>query len=32
MDCERMKEFSPPGGPETWELSEYTIEGFSDML
>jgi len=32
MDCERIKRFSPVGGPETWELSEHAIEGFSEVL
>jgi peptidoglycan/xylan/chitin deacetylase (PgdA/CDA1 family) len=32
MDCERIKAFSPPGGPETWELSERAIRGFSEVL
>jgi len=32
MDCERIKKFSPPGGPETWELSERAIRGFSEVL
>jgi len=32
MDCERIRAFSPPGGPETWELSERAISGFVDVL
>jgi len=32
MDCERIREFSPPGGPETWEISERAIRGFADVL
>lgn len=32
MDCERIKKLSPPGGPETWKLSENAIEGFSEVL
>jgi len=32
MDCERIRAFSPPGGPETWELSERAIRGFSQVL
>ncbi|OPX21482.1 MAG: hypothetical protein B1H02_07560 [Candidatus Latescibacteria bacterium 4484_107] len=32
MDCERIKAFSPPGGPENWELSERAIRGFSEVL
>jgi len=32
MDCERIRKFSPPGGPETWELSERAIQGFSEVL
>lgn len=32
MDCERIKKFSPPGGPETWRVSERAIEGFSEIL
>jgi len=32
MDCERIKKFSPPGGPETWELSERAIKGYTRTL
>jgi len=32
MDCERIKKFSPPGGPETWKLSERAIEGFAEVI
>jgi len=32
MDCERIRRFSPPGGPQTWEISERAIEGFSEVL
>ncbi len=32
MDCERIRRFSPPGGPETWESSEHAIRGFSEVL
>lgn len=32
MDCERIRRYSPPGGPETWELSERSIKGFSEVL
>jgi peptidoglycan/xylan/chitin deacetylase (PgdA/CDA1 family) len=32
MDCERIVSESPPGGPETWELSERTIRGYADTL
>ena len=32
MDCERIAAESPPGGPETWTLSERAIEGFCAML
>ncbi len=32
MDCERIKRFSPVGGPETWQLSEHAITGFSEAL
>jgi len=32
MDCERIRAFSPPGGPGTWELSERAIRGFADVL
>ena len=32
MDCERIQEFSPPGGPETWDRSEQAISGFADVL
>ncbi len=32
MDCERIRAFSPPGGPETWELSERAVRGFADVL
>lgn len=32
MDCERIKKFSPPGGPESWEASERAIIGFSEIL
>ena len=28
MDCERIASESPPGGPDTWELSERAIGGF----
>ena len=32
MDCERIRKFSPPGGPETWELSESAIRGYMEAL
>jgi len=32
MDCERIREFSPPGGPADWALSERSIAGFADTL
>lgn len=32
MDCERIKKFSPPGGPESWEISERAIRGYSKIL
>jgi len=32
MDCERIRKFSPPGGPETWELSERAIRGYVGAL
>ncbi|MBU7004984.1 MAG: polysaccharide deacetylase family protein, partial [Theionarchaea archaeon] len=32
MDCERIASESPPGGPETWELSERAISGYCDFL
>jgi len=32
MDCERIRKFSPPGGPETWKVSERAIRGFADLL
>ena len=32
MDCERIRKFSPPGGPETWKLSERAIRGFAEIL
>ena len=32
MDCERVRRYSPPGGPETWELSERAIRGFSEVM
>jgi len=32
MDCERVRRYSPPGGPETWELSECAIRGFSEGM
>lgn len=32
MDCERIAAESPPGGPETWELSERAIRGYAELL
>ncbi len=32
MDCERVAAHSPPGGPETWEISERAIRGYCDRL
>ena len=32
MDCERIAAESPPGGPQTWDLSERAIRGFCQML
>ncbi|RLE98949.1 MAG: hypothetical protein DRJ63_06760 [Thermoprotei archaeon] len=32
MDCERIRKYSPPGGPETWELSEKAIKGYTSVL
>ena len=32
MDCERIRKFSPPGGPESWELSERAIKGYVRIL
>lgn len=32
MDCERIAAESPPGGPESWEISERAISGFCDTL
>jgi len=32
MDCERIRRYSPPGGPETWELSENAIKGYIKIL
>jgi len=32
MDCERIRRYSPPGGPESWELSERAIMGFVHVL
>jgi peptidoglycan/xylan/chitin deacetylase (PgdA/CDA1 family) len=32
MDCERIASESPPGGPETWELSERSIVAFCEIL
>ena len=32
MDCERIAAESPPGGPESWELSERAIGGFCRVL
>jgi len=32
MDCERIAAESPPGGPETWELSEKAILGYCEVL
>ncbi|RLE92848.1 MAG: hypothetical protein DRN04_08990 [Thermoprotei archaeon] len=32
MDCERIRKYSPPGGPETWELSEKAIKGYTKIL
>ena len=32
MDCERIASESPPGGPETWELSERAIEAYTRTL
>ena len=32
MDCERIAAESPPGGPETWELSERSIRSYCRSL
>ncbi len=32
MDCERILAESPPGGPETWDLSGRAIHGFCEVL
>ena len=32
MDCERIRAESPPGGPDTWELSERAIRGYCERL
>jgi peptidoglycan/xylan/chitin deacetylase (PgdA/CDA1 family) len=32
MDCERIAAESPPGGPESWELSERAITGYCRAL
>ena len=32
MDCERIAAESPPGGPESWELSERAIRGYCERL
>lgn len=32
MDCERIRAESPPGGPESWELSERAIRGYCERL
>lgn len=32
MDCERIRAFSPPGGPEDWNISERAISGFAETL
>ena len=32
MDCERILDESPPGGPEDWESSRSAIEGFVRIL
>jgi len=32
MDCERIAEFSPTGGPESWAQSERAIRGFAEIL
>jgi len=32
MDCERIASESPPGGPESWELSERAVRGYCNTL
>jgi len=32
MDCERIAAESPPGGPESWEVSERAIRGYCERL
>ncbi len=32
MDCERIARFSPPGGPQDWNISERAIRGFAETL
>lgn len=32
MDCERIRKYSPPGGPESWELSERAVRGYLSIL
>jgi hypothetical protein len=32
MDCERIAAESPPGGPETWDLSERSITAYNELL
>jgi hypothetical protein len=32
MDCERIAEYSPTGGPESWAQSERAIRGFAEIL
>jgi hypothetical protein len=32
MDCERIAAESPPGGPESWALSERAIRGYCERL
>ena len=32
MDCERIRQYSPPGGPDDWRLSERSIKAFARLL
>lgn len=32
MDGERIRAESPPGGPDTWELSEHALRGYAETL
>lgn len=32
MDCERILDFSPDGGPKTWDISQKSIESYAEVL